>query len=138
VELGTFGGESAILTLGFPCIKKVHCVDQSIETYLELHRRVKQHIQDGRCLPWKMDFDTFLYHLKNSPDVVYIDGAHSYEKTSENINKWYLKLRPGGVLCGHDYSKGWPGVVKAVDEFSDKMKLPFKLYQDNSWMIQKP
>jgi hypothetical protein len=26
------------------------------------------------------------------------------------------KIKPGGVIAGHDYHPEWPGVVKAVNE----------------------
>ena len=37
-----------------------------------------------------------------SLDLVFLDGDHSYASTAEDIAQWLPKLRPGGVLCGHD------------------------------------
>ena len=52
-----------------------------------------------------------------SLDLVYIDADHSYEATKKDIEMWELKVREGGILCGHDYgSPDWPGVKQAVDE----------------------
>jgi len=38
-----------------------------------------------------------------SLDWVYIDGNHSDEATTEDLNAWYPKVRWGGIFCGHDF-----------------------------------
>jgi len=35
-------------------------------------------------------------------DLVFIDGDHSFSATSTDIASWLPKVRPGGILCGHD------------------------------------
>src|SRR5262249_27042005 len=37
-----------------------------------------------------------------SLDLVFIDGNHGYSHVKEDIQAWLPKVRPGGVLCGHD------------------------------------
>jgi len=39
----------------------------------------------------------------NSLDFVFIDGNHSFEYVIEDIAKWSKKVRPGGIVSGHDY-----------------------------------
>lgn len=39
----------------------------------------------------------------NSLDFVYLDGNHSIRYIIEDIYEWYRKVRPGGVISGHDY-----------------------------------
>jgi predicted O-methyltransferase YrrM len=51
-----------------------------------------------------------------SLDVVFIDLTHSYDAVKQDIELWYPKVKPGGILSGHDYCEEWPGVMKAVDE----------------------
>lgn len=41
--------------------------------------------------------------LDNSLDFVFIDGNHSFEYVIEDIAKWSRKVRPGGIISGHDY-----------------------------------
>jgi hypothetical protein len=60
-----------------------------------------------------------------SLDFVYIDGNHSYEACKQDIAHWWSKVKPGGVLAGHDYvdgnlPEGNFGVKSAVDEFAQK------------------
>lgn len=49
-------------------------------------------------------------------DVVFIDADHSYESAKEDMQLWLPKIRKGGVLCGHDYCRRYPGVVQAYKE----------------------
>jgi hypothetical protein len=55
-------------------------------------------------------------------DFVYIDGNHGYRAVSEDIRAWWPKIRPGGVLGGHDFYNGYArshdSVIKAVTEFA--------------------
>jgi predicted O-methyltransferase YrrM len=49
-------------------------------------------------------------------DMVFIDAAHDAPSVRRDIATARRLLRPGGLLCGHDYSDCWPGVKQAVDE----------------------
>lgn len=57
-------------------------------------------------------------------DLVFIDGDHSYESVKQDIASWRPFLRPGAVLCGHDYGHlEYTGVKQAVDELVPGAKL---------------
>jgi predicted O-methyltransferase YrrM len=49
-------------------------------------------------------------------DVVFVDADHSYDGVRADVATWLPKLKPGGLLAGHDYSPDWPGCMQAVDE----------------------
>ena len=71
-------------------------------------------------------------------DVVYIDAGHTYEAVRDDIRNWRAKVKPGGLICGHDYidrPKHGFGVIKAVDEAFGK---PEKTYKDTSWAVRVP
>lgn len=56
-------------------------------------------------------------------DMVFIDASHDYESVRRDISIAMKMLKPEGLLCGHDYSRHWPGVVKAVDELIPNREL---------------
>jgi len=64
-------------------------------------------------------------------DMVFIDAVHSYKNTKQDIRIWEPLIRPGGVLCGHDYRKRFKGVVDAVDELIGK---DLKLLPATVWL----
>ncbi len=41
-----------------------------------------------------------------SLDFVYLDADHSASAVQDDIRAWFPKIRPGGVLAGHDYLDG--------------------------------
>lgn len=53
-------------------------------------------------------------------DFVFIDGNHKYEYVLQDCRLWWEHIRPGGVLCGHDFNLPCHeyGVQKAVKKFS--------------------
>jgi len=57
-----------------------------------------------------------------SLDFVFIDGNHDYEYVIEDIAKWSKKVRPGGIVYGHDFDDRW-GVARAVTEWTQTYKI---------------
>jgi SAM-dependent methyltransferase len=67
--------------------------------------------------------------LPASVDFVYIDALHDHDSALEDVTHWYDKVRPGGILAGHDYLDGtFPegvfGVRSAVDGFFGARGVP--------------
>jgi hypothetical protein len=69
-------------------------------------------------------------------DVVYLDGDQAYERVRDELNAWYPKLKPGGILAGHDFvfepEHRRSGVVRAVLEFCRDKPLEV-LPQTRTW-----
>lgn len=56
---------------------------------------------------------------RDTADLVFIDAAHDYASVKQDIEAWHPLVRPGGILCGHDYGhRRYTGVKQAVDEFA--------------------
>lgn len=70
-------------------------------------------------------------------DWVYLDTDHTYETTRDELQLLANKVKPGGIIAGHDYITGdWKmrnryGVVEAVNEFcvENGWELVFSTYE---------
>jgi len=50
--------------------------------------------------------------------MVYLDGDHSYTGVMRDLNAWYQKVVPGGIVAFHDYLNVTDyGVKQAAEEF---------------------
>lgn len=84
------------------------------------------------CPIRKPSIDASFLFENRSLSAVFIDADHRYEYIRRDILAWLPKIKPGGFIGGHDYTKEWNGVVGAVDEiFGDKKEI----YR-NSWLIR--
>lgn len=57
----------------------------------------------------------------NHFDFAFIDGNHEYKYVKEDITEWTKKVKPGGIVCGHDYKEDPTrkyGVIQAVQEYT--------------------
>ncbi len=55
-----------------------------------------------------LDGCALLTERKTQLDWVYLDGAHEYEKVVQDIGIWWMLVKSGGVIAGHDYvPDGW-------------------------------
>lgn len=95
-------------------------------------------------------------------DYIYVDARHDYCGVLEDIEAWWPKLRPGGIMAGHDFEtapdvaqiskQDWsvcgdgsihPGaVVGAVNDFFTKLNMQVTVtYREksfNTWIVRKP
>lgn len=56
----------------------------------------------------------------DSLDFVYIDAHHGFDYVMQDIIEWAKRVRPGGMVAGHDYYHfRLAGVVEAVDAYTD-------------------
>jgi SAM-dependent methyltransferase len=50
-----------------------------------------------------------------SLDFVYIDAAHDFQNCTNDIAEWGRRVRPGGIIAGHDFaSYAWPNQIHVV------------------------
>ena len=73
----------------------------------------------------------------HSLDFVFIDASHEYEDVKADIIAWLPKIKPGGILAGHDYYIDdfdyYPGVKQAVNEEFSEFEAKY-----NCWIFQVP
>jgi len=49
-------------------------------------------------------------------DVVLVDAGHTYHELKRDVVNWTPHIKPGGLLCGHDYCDEFPEVMRFADE----------------------
>jgi predicted O-methyltransferase YrrM len=63
-------------------------------------------------------------------DFVYIDGDHGYEAVINDITNYSSKVRPGGIIAGHDY---WGRMLDKYLRVGPAVKLYVKAYNIDPW-----
>lgn len=88
--------------------------------YQRVCERFQTDITDGRVRILRMmGIDAAQQIPDHSLDWIYIDAGHMYSEVKTDLECYDPKIKPGGILMGHDYS--WHisagGVIHAVNEF---------------------
>lgn len=97
---------------------KLYCIDPwlAYDEYVEQHDAQGQialneflEIAKQRLAPYNCEFirefsmKAVQRFCDNSLDFVFIDGNHSFQYVVNDIAEWSKKVRPGGIISGHDY-----------------------------------
>jgi len=117
-EIGVSTGYySKVLCVRVPGLK-LYCIDpwEAYDDYTEAHdeegekflnanlEKAKERLAkyDANFIR-KYSMDAVKDFEDNSLDFVFIDGNHSFEYVIDDIAAWSKKVRPGGIIAGHDY-----------------------------------
>jgi len=121
VELGfKVGAEVGVLTGNFTeefCKAglKMSAIDPWLMFYDYQHPRGQKRLDQqyeqtkktlepyGANIIRKISMDAVEEFPLNSLDFVYIDGNHHFRYVAEDIVEWTRRVRPGGIVCGHDF-----------------------------------
>lgn len=164
-EVGTLRGEFAVRILQTWEGKKLHCIDAwaealADESYQDINN-VPQSIHDdnfavararlaefgGRCQIHRMTSQEGAARFADGTlDFVYLDARHYRSAVVEDLELWSPKIRPGGILCGHDYLDGvLPSghfeVKSSVDAWALERGVEIKCSGEavfRSWFIRLP
>lgn len=74
-----------------------------------------------------------------SVDFVYIDDEHSHEGVAKSLTAWYPKIRPNGIVAGHDYDVGHGSTEwnMVIDEFLDERGMRLFTEEMDWWGIKR-
>ncbi|CAJ1445214.1 unnamed protein product, partial [Effrenium voratum] len=141
VEIGVFEGVTSEQVLQqLPCL---HLLSVDLAPRLNAWSRLRSFGNRSRL--WRMSsaaaagrFSAENENEAEALDFAFIDADHSYAAAKEDIQLWSPKVRPGGIVAGHDYSALWPGVVEAVHEFVARERLTLHLGADHMWWVHWP
>jgi len=142
VEVGTFSGENAILMAQY--FNDVTTVDPWLNGYDPNDHASSANMEEVEKKYFEniLDFPN-ITHIKMksvdaskrfedaSIDLVYLDGDHRVEALVADIDAWKPKIRPGGILAGHDIN---------IESVHDALKQRFmgvtaRIFTDSSWGI---
>lgn len=73
-----------------------------------------------------------MLHEDASLDVVWLDAGHRKEDLMADVRAWRPKVKPGGILAGHDLGESHPGVQAALDELG----VPWRRISKRSWIFR--
>ena len=140
VELGVAEGYFSEALLKHSALGHLYSIDMyagdrghDVEEYKRALRRLMPYRHRNSVL--KMTFTEALDLFPDRYfDFIYVDGyAHTGEEGGTTFDDWLPKLKPGGILGGHDYNhRKWPLVVQAVNQFIAGTGLPLHIINDTA------
>lgn len=162
VEVGTYAGKSAaymaveIANSGkhirfdacdtFQGVDRANINDDRLYLDQEAHRG-----EDGALIDWTLANLAPVTDLVNlragnslalvtsyadaSLDFVFLDDDHASAHLLKELVAWYPKVKPGGVLAGHDVQ--WPSVAKAVVAWAEMSGVEVEIV-GSCWRLVKP
>ena len=149
IEIGSYMGESTLIFASSGIFSKIYAIDpfnfeESFNKSLDASNRdwkfVRQEFKNNTRFfnnvePIQDVSENVSSNFEDgSIDFIYIDGDHSLDAVKRDILLYLPKLKEGGIIAGHDYSKErWPGVVSAVNS---TIGIPDAIFKDTSWMKQ--
>jgi len=132
-ELGVDHGDFSQKILDINQPAKLHLVDvwkskrYPEELFHKVHKKFEVEIKTGKV---EINRGLSTEVVKDFPDRyfdwIYIDTAHSYSVSKSELETYLPKMKPGGIIAGHDFTVGeidvpWKyGVIEAVYEFCGK------------------
>lgn len=135
VEIGTLFGAGAALALSNSNAKAFYTIDKwGVKTggISKIKNSFKniifEEIAKAQLRPFKNCHILKLDSVEAAdefPDKsvswLFVDGDHSYGGVHRDLKAWIPKMKPGGIIAGHDYNRA--EVKKAVDEFLTKVNV---------------
>ncbi len=113
-EIGVFEGKySECICKANPGVE-LYCVDSWInydDFYIggmeEAEQNARERLKNYSChFLHTTSVEALSHILDESLDFVYIDGNHEFPYVAMDVAFWSKKVKTGGIVSGHDYSRG--------------------------------
>lgn len=75
-------------------------------------------------------------YADQSLDFVFLDDDHSTAHVLKELHAWWPKVKPGGILAGHDLT--WKSVRDALKPWGEMAGVPVCAVSGSSWIVTKP
>lgn len=148
IEIGVFRAESSRYLLENLPYLELHGIDPYTE-YRDWNGTINHRLHDldpaylyaeqlqsesrGRFKLHK-DYSDKISHIfeDSSFDFIFIDGLHTHEQVKSDYQHYYTKVKPNGIISGHDYDKIY-GVNLAVNEIAHSINKPVLRLENDVW-----
>jgi hypothetical protein len=91
--------------------------------YTAAQENLKKFVASGKCELVRMESTaaaaTFQRSADPDVDMLFIDSGHDFASCEADLRAWVPRVKPGGLICGHDY-KPKLGCFRAVNELFGK------------------
>ena len=140
-EIGVGQAQTTLYVLNHcKSLKKIYAIDNypPYEQYSSRYQnRTFEEVRTKLAIPkvtfWNHSSEEASKRIPDSYlDIVFLDANHQYESIKQDIELWYPKLKPNGILIGHDYGLRTMGVINAVTE---KFRY-INICDDKTWWVQ--
>jgi hypothetical protein len=92
----------------------------------------------ARAMLLRMSSEEAVAVVPDDIDFVYVDAIHTLDAVWDDLWRWAPKIRPGGILGGHDYGHpDFPGVKQAIDTFSSRTGWPVHELGETVWWMPR-
>lgn len=137
-EVGVHRGKtSAILLKKLPTLKNLLMVDLweklpgcdilEEQEYRKMAKEYTEFADRWRTIMHMSSLEAAETVKNKTLDFAFLDASHDEQDVEDDLEAWYPKVRPGGLLLVHDYgninSQSTAGVQPAVDRFGTYMDL---------------
>lgn len=161
IETGTaFGGSAKILHENLPLGCHLYCIDPLWNSHdsLDALRWLSNDVYElcdlksyGSALEFTKQYlgdpDNVTFVAAESPygitdqcpplvDMVFEDSSHQHPQLDDNLDFWWQRLRPGGILSGHDF--GWydAHVMRAVTNLARREQCQLAVLGSVFWICK--
>jgi predicted O-methyltransferase YrrM len=115
VETGRFHGGSTFLLSCANTEVPIHSVDIAPKNDALVKRYMQEHGVGAKTELIVGDSQNVKYPQVGAYDLLWIDGDHSYEGCTKDLENWYPELAPGGHVVLHDSYFGSPVQDSVID-----------------------
>jgi len=129
VEVGVRDGRTMFhLLQNCNSIQKYYAIDTNIDSFY--NDKIKE-VYKSKLIAINGSSHDVHHKIEDaSCDLIFIDADHSYPAVKQDIINYRPKLKPGGILSGHDID--FPGVNQAVNEMLEN----YDVGPNNVWFVQ--
>jgi predicted O-methyltransferase YrrM len=152
LEIGSFLGSSTCTIKEANPHSTLYCVDiwngETFDKYLKGNHQRDFVYEEVRSEKFKWYQNTnhllnvYAYQMSSYEadfdikfDMIFIDGDHRYDSIKFDLAKWHKYLKPGGIMCGHDY--GFPSTTKAILEHCLSKNVALYTLKDSIWYLKE-